>query len=152
MIIIGDGPELSNLKKLVYNLGIEKKVFFRGWLPRKELLKIMLLSDLFIFPSLRDGGGAVVVEAMAASLPVVCLDIGGPGFHIDDKCGIKIKPNSPEQAIQDMANALEKLYFDKELRSKLARGARKKVESRYDWNKLGERLQKIYQEILNYGK
>ena len=148
LIIIGDGPEFWNLKKLVYNLGIEKKVFFQGWLPREELLRRMLSSDLFLFPSLRDGGGAVVVEAMASSLPVVCLDIGGPGLHIDEKCGIKIEPSSPEQAIQDMVEALKNLYLNKELKLKLGRAAREKAEKEYSWDRLGERLSKIYKEVF----
>jgi glycosyltransferase involved in cell wall biosynthesis len=148
LIIIGDGTEKDNLKNLARNLGIEDKVIFKGWLKREDVLQEMIDCDVFLFASLRDGGGNVVVEAMAQGKPVVCFDIAGPGFHIDDSCGIKIKPENPKQAAKDMAIALEKLYTDKELRLRLGEGARKKAEENYDWDKLGNRLQKIYEDIL----
>lgn len=151
-IIIGDGPESQNLKKLADELNIGKGVIFTGWLPREGLFKKMLSCDVFLFPSLRDGGGNVVVEAMAAGKPVVCMDLAGPGFHIDESCGIKIKPESPRQAIEKMAEALKKLYFNKELRIKLGKGAAEKAEKDYDWNKLGGKLNEIYIATLNYKK
>lgn len=150
LIIIGDGPELSNLKKIVSELKLEEKVIFEGWMPREKLLQKMLDCDIFLFSSLRDGGGAVVVEAMAAGKPVVCLDIGGPGFHINNKYGIKIKPDNPKQAIKKMADALKLLYCNKRLREKLGRVARKRVESFYLWDRLGERLLEIYKNVLNF--
>ena len=146
--IIGDGPELPRLKNLVSKLGIEKKVHFEGWMPREELLLRMLSSDIFLFPSLRDGGGAVVVEAMAAGKPVICLDIGGPGFHIENDWGIKVRPHFPKQAIKEMAEALERLYLNKKLRARLGKVARERVEKVYLWDRLGERLLKIYQGVL----
>jgi len=146
--IIGDGPELAPLKNLVSKLAIEDKVKFKNWLPRDEFLKELTSCDVFLFPSLRDGGGQVVVEAMAAQKPVICLDIAGPGFHIKEEWGIKIRPEYPEQAIKEIAEALEKLYFNKELRFQLGRKARERAEKFYHWDRLGENLFKIYQEIL----
>jgi len=149
LIIAGDGPELNNLKKLAEDLGIKDKVIFKGWLNHKNLIEEIDNTDVFLFCSLRDGGGAVVVEAMAKGKPVVCFDFAGPGFHIDEKCGIKIKPENPKQAINDISKALEKLYSNKEYRISLGINARKKAETEYDWNKLGDRLNEIYIATLN---
>lgn len=146
--IAGEGPELNNLKNIVKNLNLENKVLFKGWLPREHVLQEMLNCDVFLFPSLRDGGGNVVVEAMAQGKPVVCFDISGPGFHVDQSCGIKIKPENSKQALKDMVESLEKLYNDKNLRLKLGQGAREKAEREYDWYKLGDRLFKIYKKFL----
>ncbi|MEW6675512.1 MAG: glycosyltransferase [Nitrospirota bacterium] len=148
-IIIGDGPELLRLKALVERLGLQPQVQFEGWLPREELLIRMQSCDVFLFPSLRDGGGAVVVEAMASGKPVVCLDIGGPGLHVVEECGIKVTPRSPEQAVADMTRALERLYTGKELRLQMGKEARARAEQVYHWDRLGERLLKIYQEALD---
>jgi len=139
-IIVGDGPELKKLERMSV-----KSTRFIKWMPRKDLLLEIEKSDVFLFPSLRDGGGAVVVEAMAMAKPVVCFDIAGPGFHVDENCGIKIKPSNPRQAVEDLAQALEKMYLDKNLRERLGLGARKKAEENYNWDKLGERLKKIYE-------
>lgn len=153
LIIVGDGPELENLKKLADLLKIQDKVIFKQWMQRENLLEHIANADIFLFPSLRDGGGQVVVEAMACSKPVVCFDIAGPGFHINEKWGIKIKPVSPEQSVKDMSEAMELLYYNKELRVKMAEKARKRAEEFYSWDALGNRLQKIYAAIItNYEK
>jgi len=147
LIIIGDGPELENLKILSEELKISDRVIFMGWQPREKLLENMLTCDIFLFPSLRDGGGQVVIEAMAAGKPVVCMDIAGPGFHIDKNCGIKIKPEYPDQAVRDIALSLEKLYFNEQLRGNLGARARDKAQTEYNWDNLGNKLQKIYNSI-----
>jgi glycosyltransferase involved in cell wall biosynthesis len=65
LIVVGDGPERRRLTKLVHNVGIGKRVTFRGWLLRPELFQLFSEADLLLFPSLHDEGGLVVVEAMA---------------------------------------------------------------------------------------
>jgi glycosyltransferase involved in cell wall biosynthesis len=146
--IIGEGPEESRLKKLVDDLKLDGKVFFTSWLPHKELLEKMHDIDVFLFPSFRDGGGAVVVEAMSSGIPVICLNTGGPGFHIQDEWGIKIEPKNPEYVINEIAKALEKLYLDKDLRERLGKAARKRSEEFYLWDRLGEKMEEIYEEAL----
>jgi len=151
LTIIGDGPELRNLETLIQKLNLGGKVTIVPWMPRKEFLRTMGSCKVFLFASLRDGGGAVVVEAMALGKPVICFDLAGPGFHINDKCGIKIQPGNPEQAVYDMAKALEKLYTDNGLRLALGNGARKEAEKEYRWDALGDRLFDIYHAALHYG-
>lgn len=148
LVIVGEGPELENLKKLANDLNMGNRVVFERWMPREKLFEKFLQCSIFLFPSLRDGGGNVVVEAMAAGKPVVCFDLAGPGFHVDEKCGIKIKAVNPSQAVRDMAYALEKLFYDKDLRDKLSEGAKEKAEKEYDWNKLGDKLFRIYEKVL----
>ena len=120
-------------------------------MPRGELLSNMESHDVFLFPSLRDGGGAVVIEAMAAGKPVVCLDTGGPGMHITDDWGFKIVPRSPDDAVSELASALEQLYNDEDLRSRMGKAARKRAEMVYHWDRLGEQLMNIYEESLEAG-
>jgi len=146
--IIGDGPEQPRLEALIRESGLEKYVYISGWMPHDKLLAKMTSCDVFLFPSLRDGGGEVVVEAMAAGRPVICLDLAGPGMHVTGACGIKIPTSSPEQAVSDMASALERLYKDKELRSRMGRAARERAEQVYHWDRLGERMMDIYAEVI----
>lgn len=148
LIIAGDGPELQNLENLSKELKVEGAIVFLGWVERLKLLRAMTDCDIFLFLSLRDGGGNVVVEAMAAGKPIICFDLAGPGFHVDEKSGIKIKSKNSERAIGETAQALEKLYLDKELRDKLGSGAREKAEKEYSWDKLGDKLSEIYRKIL----
>lgn len=118
------------------------------WTPRQDLLAQMGKCDVFLFPSLRDGGGAVVVEAMAASRPVICMDLAGPGMHVNEDCGIKIPARSPEEAVELMVEALERLYGNRQLRVKMGEAGRARAEQAYNWDRLGERLLAIYGKAL----
>ncbi len=149
--IVGEGPEGQRLRDLVAGLGVQDKVQFVPWLPQKELWAKMRASSVFLYPSLREGGGAVVIEAMASGLPVVCLDSAGPGFHIQEGWGIKIAPRNPEFAITGMAEALGTLARDPDLRLRLSRASRQRAEEFYVWDRLGDRLQGFYAKALNDG-
>lgn len=149
LTIVGEGPELDNLKHLVYEEQVGDQVKFQAWLPRDELLYSMASSDVFLFCSLRDGGGAVVVEAMSQKCPVVCLDISGPGMHVTNETGIKIQPTTPERSIIEIAAALEKLYLEPELRKSMGNASRERTELIYHWDRVGDRLYQIYNQIAN---
>jgi glycosyltransferase involved in cell wall biosynthesis len=69
-------------------------------------------------------------------------------MHITEECGIKIPALSPDESIDLMAKALERLYQDKELRVKMGRAGRARAEQVYSWDHLGERLLRIYEEVL----
>ena len=146
--IVGSGPEEPHLRELIEKAGLQSKVTLQPALPRPQLLSKMAESDVFLFPSLRDGGGAVVIEAMAAGKPVVCLNTGGPGTHIKSDWGFKISPVSPGSAATELARALELLYEDRQLCADLGRAGRARAEGEYHWDRLGDRLMEIYQQAL----
>ena len=147
LTIIGEGPEYALLKRLASALGIAGQVRFEGWMPQEELWSRMRSCDVFIFPSLRDGGGLVVVEAMAAGKPVICIDLGGPGMHVTEQCGIKVQPLSPKQVIRDLATGLETLYRGEEERLRMGRAARERAEGVYCWDRVADRLLSVYTDL-----
>ena len=146
--IIGSGPEEPRLRRLVHQTNLQNKVCFLGWKPHDVLLSEMASHDVFLFPSLRDGGGTVVIEAMAAGKPVVCLDVGGPSLHVTEETGIKVAAGSPQRAVRELAEALQRLYAHEELRVTLGNAARERAKQLYHWDRLGERLMEIYQGSL----
>jgi len=148
--IVGQGPEKTRLRRLVKGMHLEEKVCFIPWLDRRLLLKRMRHSDVFLFASFRDGGGAVIVEAMASELPVVCLDTGGPGFHIREAWGMKIEVGSPEESIKGLARGLIALQEHPSLRIKLGRAAEKRAKEYYLWDVQGRRLDTIYQQTMGF--
>ena len=145
MVIIGEGPEERRIRGLISRLGLEDKIRILPWLPRREVLANMRSSDVFLFPSFRDGGGAVVVEAMGSGIPVVVVDSGGPGAHVSEAWGIKVTPSSRESVVREMTVALGKLYSGPELVRKLGEAGRKRALEFYAWDKLGERMREIYE-------
>jgi len=149
--IIGQGPEEKVLRKLVDDLGLADRVNFIPWLSRKDVIVKMAASDVFLFPSLREGGGIVIIEAMASGTPVIGIDAAGPGFHIQREWGIKIAPLEKRQVIRELSEALVRLSQDPALRRRLGEAARKRAEEYYIWDRLGERLMVIYEEVLERG-
>jgi len=148
--IVGDGPLGPSLKALVRELRMEKHIHFIPWMPRQELIARMTECDVFLFPSLREGGGIVVIEAMACGKPVVALNSAGPGFHVQPEWGIKVEPVNPSQVVADLGSALERLWKDPELRFRLGRAAKRRAEDYYLWDRLGERLRDIQAEAVEH--
>jgi glycosyltransferase involved in cell wall biosynthesis len=149
MTVVGDGPEEGRLRRLIEDAGVRDRVTLKSWMSRPDLLSAMAASDVFLFPSFRDGGAAVVVEAMASSKPVVCLNSGGPGFHVQPGWGFRIPPGRPDEVVQGLARALSVLAKDRELLRAMGRAARERAEEYYLWDRHGERLLEIYRKILN---
>jgi len=77
LVIVGDGPEKSNLEKLAWSYGIAKHVRFEGRFEGADLLVRYLLGDLFVLPSNQERYGAVVNEALMAGMPVLCSNRAG---------------------------------------------------------------------------
>jgi glycosyltransferase involved in cell wall biosynthesis len=149
MVIVGEGPEERRIRGLISRLGLEDKIRILPWLPRREVLANMRSSDVFLFPSFRDGGGAVVVEAMGSGIPVVVLDSGGPGAHVEEAWGIKVTPESRDSVIKGMASALETLCADDALRHRLGAAGRKRALEFYAWDRLGDRMRDIYENTVS---
>ena len=124
-----------------------ENVVFLG--KRKDVPEIISVADILVAPSLLEGFGLVIAEAMAAGKPVICLDAGGPGTHVTEECGIKITASSPEEAVHQLAGALERLHQKETLRLELGRAARERALQVYHWDRLGERLMEIYQRAVN---
>ncbi len=123
--LIGSGSEQAWLQRLTEQLGIEDAVDWIPWMEQKKLSSAYLQHDIFLFPSLRDSGGMVVIEALSHGLPVVCLDLGGPGVMVDETCGRVIRTDglSEEAVIQTLSDALVELAENSELRRQLSEGA-----------------------------
>jgi glycosyltransferase involved in cell wall biosynthesis len=138
--IVGQGPKETDLRGLAERLNLSDRVRFLTWLSRGELLKRMRGSDVFLFASLRDGGGAVVIEAMASGIPVICLNLGGPGFHTRKEWGVKISSGQPDDVIREFSQAMSRLIGNLSERRTLGKAGRTRAQEFYMWNKLGERM------------
>jgi glycosyltransferase involved in cell wall biosynthesis len=147
-VIVGSGAEEEHLRRLIGELGLDGKVHLTGWLPREDLLREMRSSDVFLFPSFRDGGGAVVVEAMASSMPVIGLESGGPDFHIQPQWGFKIEPRDPSYVVAEIAAALGKLSMNPDVGKAMGEAARQRAVDYYLWDRHGDRLRAIYARVL----
>lgn len=147
--IVGDGSELEELKNQVIQDGIASQVKFWGQLSRSETLDKLGQCHTLVHPSLHDSGGGVCLEAMAAGRPVICLDLGGPAIQVTEQTGFKIPAQSPDQAVQAIAVAMQTLAHDPELRIKMGKAGWQVVNENFSWSVIGDRLDALYQATVD---
>ena len=137
LTVIGDGPDGARARALARRLGLDNRVEWRPSMPRADLLTAYAAHDVFLYPSLHDSGGMVVLEALAAVLPAVCLDLGGPGQIVDDDCGrvVATTGRGVGAVAGDLAAALIAIAGDAALRARLAAGARARATA-LSWPRL----------------
>jgi glycosyltransferase involved in cell wall biosynthesis len=151
-LIVGDGPEKTKLILLANSLGLSDCVRFLSTLSREDYLAYVRDSDVLLYPSLHEPGAFVIIEAMASGKPVVCLDVGEPALQVTADTGIKVPAASPEQVVQDLANALHKLATNPELRLQLGSEGKKRVQEHFDWDKKGQFMTTLYQSLATAEK
>jgi glycosyltransferase involved in cell wall biosynthesis len=147
--IVGDGPEKAKLTELAISLGLSGCVHFISTLSRADYLARVRCSDVLLYPSLHEPGAFVIIEAMAACKPVVCLDLGEPALEVTEDTGIKVPATSPEQVVSDVAAAMTRLAQDPGLRIRLGIAARQRVQGHFDWARKGDWLSELYFRVLN---
>lgn len=136
LTLVGHGPEEKKWKELAQQLGInQSQISWQPWVAQAELGALYQSHDVFLFPSLRDSGGMVVLEAMSHGLPVVCLKLGGPGVIVDDTCGRAINVNGLTQknVVTSLTEAVAELATNTELIQKMRDGARSRALT-YSWD------------------
>lgn len=121
----GEGPELETWRQQAEALGIGDAVEWLGVVPKHAMNALYQAHDLLLFPSLRDSSGNVIFEAAANGLPVVCLDIGGPGKLVEQSFGIKVaaRGRSEAEVIAGLAGVMTDLVENKDLLDRLSLGA-----------------------------
>ena len=87
--IIGDGPEMPAVRRLIDSEHISQGITLTGWLDQREVLKRLVRAQVFAFPSIREFGGGVVLEAMALRLVPIVVNNGGPGELVSDETGFE---------------------------------------------------------------
>ena len=146
--IVGTGPQQKIIHELILQYGLSEQVKMLGGISHDEMARELASADMFVFPSLRDTSGAVVLEAMATCLPTICINHQGGGIMIDDKCGIKIEPSGIEEMVECLADSIQQLASRPDLRRSMGDHARKKVVQDYGWGARVNKVKGDYLQIL----
>lgn len=147
LTIIGSGSEKRNIVKEIYKLNLSDKVIFIEETTRQDVLKELSQSDIYLFPSLREGGSWALMEAMAIGLPVVCLNWTGMELITNDASAIRLPVTNPVQMPKDMALAICKLIDNPELGLKMGAAGRERIKNVFDWEAKGEFMEKLLDEL-----
>jgi glycosyltransferase involved in cell wall biosynthesis len=140
-IFAGDGPLRQRLENRAQELGIKNNTIFLGW--RSDVTKVISIYDIFAFPSLNEGMGRVLVEAMALGKPIVASDAGGiPDLVTHGINGFLVPPKNPER----LAESINILLHDKERRAKM--GAEGKARAwKFGKDIMLESIAKLYDDL-----
>ena len=147
-VIVGEGPLESELQRQVKMLSLQDHVHFvKAW--GEEAWTWIASFDLFVLPSLNEGMGRVLIEAMALAKPVVASRVGGiPEIVVDGETGILVPPMDPKL----MADAIHYLLKDKDQRQRMGEEGKKRADSRLSANTMVMRIERLYQELLRNGR
>ena len=148
LCIIGDGSDIKLNKKLVNKYGLADKVNFLGSLPYNEVNKHYDDADLFIFTSLRDTSGNVVLEAMSHGLPIIALNHHGVGEIVTNQMGFIIEITDYETICDSIVNSITYYYENPDEILRHGIQSRKRLENVYSWDISENIMEKIYIDVL----
>ncbi|HPP86887.1 MAG TPA: glycosyltransferase [bacterium] len=140
LLIVGAGKEYKNLTKQVEILKLTNKVLFTG--AKQNVNEILQIADLFIMPSISEGLGIAIIEALAAGVPVIATNTGGiPEIVENNVNGILVEPQNSDA----LANAILKILTDGELLNFLKSNAQNSVCQKFDIREIIKIYQELYQ-------
>ena len=144
LTIVGDGPERHALQRQVERLNLQKSVHFAGWIAHTKTTQFYRKADIFCFPSLREFGGAVVLEAMAHGLPCIVVNHGGIGEYVTDDTGFRIEPVSRTGIVRALAEKIVLLANNPALHDRMSRCAVARARM-FAWEAKAQRIVVLYQ-------
>jgi glycosyltransferase involved in cell wall biosynthesis len=147
LTIAGGGAQQRYLSQWLNDYGLEKKVEFLGFLSWDAVKEQYLKNDVMLFTSLRDTGGAQLLEAMAQAMPIIALNHHGAGDHIPDRAGIKVRVTYPEDTINALTEAIVDLYQHPDERLEMGRIGFEYAKTQ-TWPRKIEKISQFYAEIL----
>jgi glycosyltransferase involved in cell wall biosynthesis len=128
-------------------LGIGHVVRFAGALPAEQVAAKMARCHVFCLPSVRESGGAVLLEAMACARPVIAVGFGGPAEIVDDEVGRLLAPVSPQQVTADLALALADVCADPDGWRRRGAAGRRRAEGMFSWSAKVAGARAVYDEL-----
>ena len=146
--LIGDGPEMPALRALADKHGLGKGAVFAGWVKHQDLQERLCRAHVFGFPSVREFGGAVVLEAMALGLVPIVVGYGGPGELVTPQTGFRIPIGPPEELVRAFRRALEGIAADPAQVRAMGARARARVFQHFTWEAKAAQTLQVYEWAL----
>jgi glycosyltransferase involved in cell wall biosynthesis len=147
LTLVGDGPERERLEQLVRDFKLEARVRFTGWVPQSETGQYYREADCFCFPSIREFGGAVVLEAMAHGLPCLVVNHGGIGEYVTEATGVRVDPVSPAFVVKAFRQTIEQWVQTPDLLKGMALAAIQRAQE-FTWETKADKVAALYHQIL----
>lgn len=148
LLVAGDGPRRQAWQELAQRLGVEGQVRFLGFLSREGMRRVFRQADAFLFTSLRDSFGSVMLEAMAHALPILTLDHQGARLFVPPEAGIKAAVSAPAETVAALAQGIRQLARSPETRWKMGEAAWAYARTQ-TWDRRAAQMSRWYHECLS---
>jgi glycosyltransferase involved in cell wall biosynthesis len=146
--VYGDGPLMPELRSLVAKHEISSAVTLHGWIAHQELQARMHSSHLFLFPSVREFGGGVVLEAMSLGIVPVVIDYAGPGELVTSEVGYKVPLGTRAQIIERLRSLVGELSSQTSELQVKSTAARRRVQELFTWEVKARQVCEVYRWVL----
>jgi glycosyltransferase involved in cell wall biosynthesis len=144
LAVVGDGPQRSALEALADRLRVRAATVFTGRVPPEQMAQYYAAAELLVFPSVREFGGGVVLEAMAMGVVPVVAAYGGPGELVGADSGVRVPLAARPEFVAGIRTAVDGLLADPHRRVALAAAARRRVESLFTWPRKAAQMVEVY--------
>jgi glycosyltransferase involved in cell wall biosynthesis len=148
LTVVGGGSEAEDMKQLAGRLNLGPAVRWLGQLPKDQVEETLAGHDIFLFTSLRDTSGNVLLEAMAAGLPSITLRHQGAAEIASEATALRIVPTTFAATATALARAIQRLSGDTALRSRMKVAARQRVLEVYAWSQKAMMMDRFYRELV----
>jgi glycosyltransferase involved in cell wall biosynthesis len=149
LTIIGDGPQRAELEALIARENIAGGVHLAGFVEHRRLQDVLAGMDVLTFPSIREFGGAVVLEAMAVGVVPVVVAYGGPAELVTPATGFPIEIGPREQIIARFRQTLETLVANPELIDQKSSLAMRRAREQFTWDAKAAQVLQVYQALMD---
>ncbi len=146
--IIGDGPQAEHLRELVAREGVGHAVTLHGWMAHGAVQSVAAQAQLLVFPSVREFGGGIVLEAMALGVVPVIADYAGPGELVDDATGFRIPMGSRADLVAGLRVQLQAIAADPSMLPAMARAGQARVMREFTWSAKARQVERIWQAVV----
>jgi glycosyltransferase involved in cell wall biosynthesis len=145
LMLVGEGEEayVRRFKELTRELGVSQKVIYTGY--REDIPSLLQEIDILVFPTLTEAFSRVILESMAASIPIIATDVGGNSEAVVHGITGYIVP---PQDVQALANRINELINDRGKRKKMGKAARARVKDLFTMERHVALIEKLYHEVL----
>jgi glycosyltransferase involved in cell wall biosynthesis len=149
--VVGKGSFERELRRLAAEMGVQDQMRWISHLPQRELFALYRTMHGFLFPSLHDSSGNVVLEAQANGLPVLCLDIGGPATLVDAQSALLIPTRNRGEGdvVRGLADAIHQLASDEPGRIAMSKAALAHVRKEMSWERRVYGALSLLEEVLH---
>jgi starch synthase len=146
--ILGDGPQRGALQAIVDREGLGETVDLAGWVDHAQLNERLADADLLGFPSIREFGGGVVLEAMALGVVPLVVRYGGPAELVTPVTGFSVEIGPREQIVRDLRAVLEELVARPSEVDARSGPARERVRRLFTWDAKAAQVEAVYEWVL----